>query len=214
LATQCALLELALSDPNANLPRWQETGSQVLRACRQQQRLLEVCLALARSQDRTRRREPVDLREIAAEALRAHDPGGLERIVVLEPARTTGDPDLLERLAANLVSNAIRHNIRGGHIKVETRAEPERAVLVVANTGRSIPACELSRLFLPFERLSTYAETSSDSLGLGLPIIQAIADAHGAALTARPQPTGGLEIEISFPAAPYVRQGAQEATDS
>ena len=163
-----------------------------------------ACLTLARSQGQGRapRREPVDLEEIAAKALRAYDPCGLERIVVLKPARTAGDPDLLERLAANLVSNAIRHNITGGHIKVETRTEPGQAVLAVANTGPLIPAGELTRLFLPFERLTSNPKASSDGLGLGLPIVQAIADAHGAALTAQPQPSGGLEVDISFPTTP------------
>jgi len=202
LATQCALLELALADPDANVAAWRETGRKALGACRQQERLLEACLTLARCQGRTQRREPVDLEEIAAEALRAQDPCGLERILVLKPARTAGDPDLLERLAANLVSNATRHNIAGGRIKVETRTEPGSAVLAVTNTGPVIPASELTRLFHPFQRLDSNPETSGDGFGLGLPIIQAIADAHGAALTAQPQPSGGLEVDISFPTTP------------
>jgi signal transduction histidine kinase len=200
LATQCALLELELADPNANVATWRETGGKVLGACRKQERLLEACLTLARSQGRTQRREPVDLKEIAAEALRAHDACGLKRIVVLKPARTSGDPDLLERLVANLVSNATRHNIAGGRITVETRTEPGRAVLAVANTGPVIPSNELTRLFHPFQRLNSNPEAPSDGFGLGLPIVRAIADAHGAALSARPQPSGGLEVDISFPA--------------
>jgi signal transduction histidine kinase len=146
------------------------------------------------------RREPVDLDEMAAKVLRAHDLTGLELIVELKPAQTTGDPDLLERLATNLVSNAIRHNIKGGRITVETRTEPGQAVLSVANTGSVIPAGELARLFQPFQRLNSTRAASSDGLGLGLSIIQAIADAHGAALAARPKPGGGLEVDVSFPA--------------
>jgi signal transduction histidine kinase len=200
LATQRALLELALGDPHADLATWREIGWEVLGACRQQERLLEACLTLARSQGRTQRHEPVDLAEIAADALRTHDLGGLELIVELKPARTIGDPDLLERLGANLLSNAIRHNITGGRISVETRTKSGRSVLAVANTGRVIPAGELRRLFQPFERFNSNPKTRNDGLGLGLPIIQAVADAHGGALTARPQPSGGLEVEIGFPA--------------
>ena len=82
-------------------------------------------------------------------------------MVVHEPAWTTGDPDLLERLAANLVSNAIRHNIVGGRIEVATRAESGRAVLAVANTGPLIPAGELQRLFQPFQRFDTASSDGS-----------------------------------------------------
>ena len=174
----------------------------MLGACRQQERLLEACLTLARSQGGTARREPVALEAVAADALRAHDLSGLELVVALKPARTTGDPALLERLAANLVSNAVRHNIAGGGIKVETRTEPGRAVFSVANTGPVIPAGDLARLFHPFQRLNSNPEAAGDGLGLGLPIVQAIADAHGGVLTARPRRTGGLDVDIRFPVSP------------
>jgi signal transduction histidine kinase len=198
LATQRALLELALADPYMDVAGWREIGEDVLRACRQQERLLDACLALARSEGGLRRRERVDLAAIAAEALGAHDLGRLESVVVLEPAWTTGDPDLLERLVANLVSNAIRHNVARGAIEVATRAASGSAVLSVANTGPLIPAGELQRLFEPFQRLDSSLSTSGDGVGLGLPIVQAIAEAHSAFMTARARAGGGLEIDVSF----------------
>ena len=166
LATQRALLELALTDPDADEASWREVAEAVLRACLQQERLLDACLMFARSQGKLLRREPVDLVAIAAEALQAHHPGELERVVVLEPAWTTGDPTLVERLAANLISNAIRHNIVGGQIEFRTRTESGCAVLSVANTGPSIPAGELPRLFLPFQRLNAEPRVSADGVGL------------------------------------------------
>jgi signal transduction histidine kinase len=201
LATQRALLELALADQNADVATWREIGDDVLRACRQQERLLEACLALARSQGRPKRCEPVEIAAIACEALRAHDLRGLERVVVLEPAWAAGDPDLLERLAANLVSNAIRHNIVGGRIEVATRTESGRAHLSVANTGPLIPAGELQRLFQPFQRLALHPADTADGVGLGLAIVQAIADAHDATVVARARTGGGLGIDIGFPSA-------------
>ena len=199
LATQRALLELALADPNADVASWREIGEDVLGACRQQERLLEACLTLARSQGGRQRCEPVDLAAVAAEALRAHDRGGLGRVVVLEPAWTIGDPDLLERLAANLVSNAIRHNIVGGRIEVATRAESGRAHLTVANTGPLVPAggAPAPLPTVPATRAST---SRSDGVGLGLAIVQAIADAHDATVTAEARPGGGLGIDVAFPA--------------
>jgi signal transduction histidine kinase len=200
LATQRALLELALADRDADAASWREVGEAVLRACSQQERLLEACLALARSELAPRRCEPVDLAAIAADALRAHNVSELESGVALEPAWTTGDPELLERLVANLVSNAIRHNVANGRIEVATRTRRGRAVLWVANTGPVVPAAELRRLFQPFQRLDPSPRTLSDGVGLGLAIVQAIAVAHGALLAARARAGGGLEIDVGFPA--------------
>ena len=200
LAAQRALLELVLADPTADVATWREIGGDVLGAWMQQERLLEACLTLARSQGGPQRCEPVDLAAIAAEALDTHDPIGLESVVALEPARTTGDRALVERLAANLVSNAIRHNIVGGRIEIATHAESGRAVLSVANTGPAIPAGELNRLFRPFERFSSHADIAADGVGLGLAIVREIATAHDAIVTARARTGGGLGIVVAFPA--------------
>ena len=200
LATQRALLELALADPNAGAATWREIGEDVLGACRQQERLLEACLTLARAQGKPHRRESVDLAAIAAEALRTHDSRGLERVAVLEPAETTGDPDLLERLAANLVSNATRYNTSGGRIEVATRTESRRAHFTVRNTGPLVPPAELERLFQPFQRLARDPADSAEGVGLGLAIVQEIAAAHDATLTARARTGGGLEIDVVFTA--------------
>jgi len=69
----------------------------------------------------------------------------------------------------------------------------------VINTGPVIPAAEVGRLLRPFQRFGTERTSHSEGLGLGLSIVQAIAQAHGAALTIRPQPGGGLQAEVSFP---------------
>ena len=196
LATQRALLELALGDPCADVVTWREIGEDVLGACMQQERVLEACLTLARSEGRPERCEPVELAAIAAATLEAHDLRGLERIVVLEPAWTSGDPALVERLVANLVSNAVRHNLAGGWIEIATSIESGRAVLFVANSGPLVPSAELERLFRPFQRLNA----SSNGVGLGLAIVQAIAGAHDATVTARARAGGGLGIDVAFPA--------------
>lgn len=189
LATQRVLLEVALDEPGASLAAWRQTGEAVLAACREQERLLEACLTLTRSRCGARRREPVDLAGITAHALRAENLGGLESVVQLEPARTTGDPALLERLVANLLSNAVRHNVTGGLVVVATRTAAGRANIRVANTGPHIPAVEI--LFRPFHGIG-------DGLGLGLAIVEAIAEAHDARLNARPRAGGGLAIDVSF----------------
>jgi signal transduction histidine kinase len=76
-------------------------------------------------------------------------------------------------------------------------------VVTVRNTGQEIPPTELNRLFLPFQRMGAEraSRQAGHGLGLGLAIVRAIADAHGASLTATARPGGGLEVAVIFPQA-------------
>jgi signal transduction histidine kinase len=114
------------------------------------------------------------------------------------------------------VDNALRHNVPGGHIEVVTGTRDSRAVLSVINTGPLVPAEAIGRLLQPFQRLAPDRTGHGDSLGLGLSIAQAIARAHEAALTLRPQPSGGLRVEVSFqqPTAKWQPTGPGAATPS
>lgn len=201
LATQRALLELALADPDADLADWQEIGADVLDACKQQERLLEACLALARSQAGLTRCETLDVGSLVANLLRAGDPGGLTVRSKLEPAPTSGDPALIERLIDNLLGNAVRHNRPGGWVEVTTRQSGTSAWVTVENTGPSIPASALPRLFEPFQQIADQETHGAGGLGLGLAVAKAIADAHGALVTAHAREGGGLRVEVAFPSA-------------
>lgn len=70
------------------------------------------------------------------------------------PTWTAGDPQLNERLAANLVANGDRQNIPGGWLHVATCTAAGRAIFTIANSGPVIPTGERTRLFQPFQRLS------------------------------------------------------------
>jgi signal transduction histidine kinase len=201
ITLQLALAEAALADPHADNAGWRAMTEGIIVSCQQQERLIEALLDLTRSRRRLTRQGPVDIASITSQALQAHERNELDSVVVLEPAVATGDATLLERLAANLVSNAIRHNVPGGRIEVATRTDAGRALLSVANTGPLIPAGELTRLFQPFERLGSQPQTDSDGTGLGLAIVQSIADAHRATVVASAPIGGGLEIEVKFPRA-------------
>jgi len=203
ITVQLALAESTLADPDADTAALREMGEGVVASCERQERLLESLLTLSRSQCGRLRREPVDIAAITSQVLRAHELSELDSAVALEPAVATGDPTLLERLAANVVSNAIRHNIPHGRIEVATRTDAGRALLSVANTGPLIPAGELTRLFQPFERLGLQPQACTDGIGLGLTIVQSIADAHNATVAAHARAGGGLEIEVRFPEPAY-----------
>jgi signal transduction histidine kinase len=200
IALQRALAEVALGDPNADRTALREMGQRVVVACERQERLLAALLTLSRSRCGRLPREPVDLAATAAEVLRANDHHGLTSTMALEPAWTSGDPQLLERLVANLVANAIRHNVAGGRFDIATDTAAGRAVLTIANTGPVIPPGELTRLFQPFERFGARRGSAADGVGLGLAIVQAIVTSHDGSLTTQPRTGGGLRIDVAFPA--------------
>jgi signal transduction histidine kinase len=200
IALQLALAEATLADPDADGVAWRAMAEGIVASCDHQQRLIEALLDLSCAEAGLAGLEDVDIAVVMRRVLHECELSGLECVVTLERAVVVGDPTLLERLAANLVSNAIRHNIEGGRIAVTTRTDCGRAQLSIANTGPLIPAGEVPRLFEPFKRLGSRRRTCADGVGLGLAIVQSIADAHGAILTARAPAAGGLEIEVSFPA--------------
>jgi signal transduction histidine kinase len=198
---QLALAEATLADPNADTAALRGMGERVIAACERQERLLAALLTLAGTEYGHLRREPVDLAGTATEVLRAHDHHELSSTTTLQPARTTGDALLVERLVSNLIANAVHHNIPGGRLDVATYTVAGQAMFTIANTGPVIPIAELSRLFQPFQRRDSHEHRSADGLGLGLAIVQAIANVHNAIVNAEPRTSGGLTIEVGFPAA-------------
>jgi signal transduction histidine kinase len=198
--------EVALGDPEATVDSLKESHRRVLAAGEQQERLIEALLTLARSERGIDRRDRFDLATIAARVLASSRPETDRRDVhvhaTFESAKTSGDPRLAERLVANLIGNALHHNLpSGGRIDVTTTTRDGRAVVSVANSGEPVPPAEVERLFKPFQRLGAERTDHGDGVGLGLSIVQAIAAAHGATLAARPQASGGLDVEVGFVAA-------------
>jgi signal transduction histidine kinase len=197
------LSEIALGDPGATVDSLRASHARVLAAGKQQERLIEALLTLARSERGLDEREPFDLATVTASMLhsRHHEAErrGLHVHATLEPAQTAGDPRLAERLVANLLDNALRYNIAHGRVDVTTSGRAGRAVLSVANSGPTVPESEVERIFRPFQRLGVERTDQSNGIGLGLSIVQAIATAHRATLTACAQPGGGLDIEVGFP---------------
>jgi signal transduction histidine kinase len=112
----------------------------------------------------------------------------------------SGDRRLIQRLISNLVENALRHNRPGGGVGIQVRGGGAAAVLSIANTGPVVPTEEVQRLLQPFQRMAPDRIGHGEGVGLGLSIVAAIADAHEATLTVTPGETGGLEVEVRFPA--------------
>jgi signal transduction histidine kinase len=204
LTRERAMLQVALDDPGTTAETWRNTALDVLASNAEQESLIEALLTLATGEGGLDRREPVDLAAITGEVLLARRPEasrrGLRVQAALQPAVLDGDPLLTERLTANLIDNAVRHNIHDGYLTVTTVTTPDgRATLSVSSSGPVIPPAEVGRLFQPFQRLHPRGTPDSGGHGLGLSIVRAIAAAQGAAITARACPGGGLAVDVTFP---------------
>jgi len=203
LTAERTVLQVALADPDATTATLRSACEKALQWNEQQERLVDALLTLASSERGIERWEPFDLAGIASRAIRAHQQDAGRRALridaALSAAPATGDPALAESLVANLVGNAVRHNLDGGHVAVTTATTDGKAVMTVGNTGPLIPPDEVDRLFQPFQRLGPQRLRQPGGHGLGLAIVSAIADIHGAVLTASARPEGGLEVTVRFP---------------
>ena len=204
LTRERTLLQVTLADPAATTATWQAVSRDLLASNAEQERLIEAMLTLASSEAGPGEPKSLDLAAITSEALAAARPAisrlGLNVHTDIQPAILDGDPLLVQQLAANLIDNAVRHNIPGGDVQVATGTSPAGAILSVTSSGQVIPAAEVDRLFQPFQRLGPRPALRDGSHGLGLTIVRAIATAHAATITAQPRPGGGLAIDVTFPA--------------
>ncbi len=168
-------------------------------------RLIEQMLTLARidPQSLPVPQAPVDLSALAAEVLGELAPQALARRIELAltdapHAQVAGDAALLAVLLRNLVDNAIRYTPEGGHIEVALAPSAQAVELTVTDSGAGIPAAERARVFERFYRLADSARVSGS--GLGLSIVQRIADLHGARIALEDAPGGGLRVRVRLPA--------------
>ncbi|MFF4159067.1 sensor histidine kinase [Streptomyces sp. NPDC001678] len=202
LAINRTLLEVSLSDPGAS-PELQQLGKTLLATNERSEQLVEGLLLLARSDNEIVDRKPVDLAEVASRALdQARGEAqtkGVELRGTRQPAVVQGNGVLLERIALNLVQNAVRYNTPDGWVEVTTQALPGQAVLIVENTGPVVPAYEVDNIFEPFRRLRTERTGSDKGVGLGLSIVRSVARAHGGRITAEPREGGGLVMRVVLP---------------
>jgi signal transduction histidine kinase len=197
-----ALLELALASPDTDAATLRRTCERVLASNKQQHQMIEALLMLARSQGGTDIQAAVDLAAIAQDAITIREQR-LRAVTLdadLQPAPLAGDPALLESLIANLIDNAIIHNIEeDGWISIETGSEEDSIWLRISNSGPEVPASMTTEIFEPFRRIDGERTATATGLGLGLSIVQAVADLHQAAIETHPLQGGGLRVEVQFP---------------
>jgi signal transduction histidine kinase len=205
LTAERTLLQVALADPDADVSTLRAVCQETLDLGGHQERLIAGLLTLATSEQGVQHREPADLADLVADAERERRPEarrlGLRLRTELAAAPISGDLILVESLIANLLDNALRYNVAGGHVLVATAVNDGGARIIVENSGPVIPPDEVERLFEPFQRLGGQ-RLRHDGHGLGLAIVRAIAAAHGAQVVPVAPPEGGLRIEVTFPSQP------------
>ena len=206
LAVMRTEVEVALADPDASVEDLRAAAVVVREATERAERLVDSLLLLA-SSDRLRvdglpLRERVELPQVAQAALAAVAPEVAERGLVvttaLGAAGVLGDHGLLERLAGNLVENAVRHNVEGGFVHVAAGTVHGLARLQVSNSGAVVDPTTVETLFEPFRRAGR-ARTARRGAGLGLSIVRALAAVHGGTATAAARPDGGLVVTVDLP---------------
>jgi signal transduction histidine kinase len=197
LTVMRATVDVVLAKPEPKAADLLGMGQDIRIAVDHAETLVEALLTLARNEHGLTVHEEIDLATVAEDVLDATDLRHRHPRPNLQPAMTSGDPVLLERLVANLVDNAVRYNQSGGDVWLSTSTLDGRATLVVANTGPSISPDNLDGLFKPFQRL--HERTTRDGFGLGLALVASITAVHHGQVTAHPRPNGGLTVTVTFP---------------
>ncbi len=196
-------LDVTLEDPNATTDDLRAMATVIGDANTRMERLIASLLALASSEAGVASGRSADLGRAVRPALdreRAFYVGGPLRLeATLDDAPVLGDPVLLERMAANLIENAVRYNAAVGWVRVWSGTEHGEAVLRVANSGAQIAAHELDGLLEPFRRLESSRARVTGGYGLGLAVVRAVAEAHGGRVRLHARDEGGLEVTVALP---------------
>jgi signal transduction histidine kinase len=144
-------------------------------------------------------REPVELSEVAGEAIQSlravAESRGLALSLDAAPVVVTGDPDRLRQLVAIMVDNAMRHTPASGTIRLHVHGD-HGAELTVEDEGPGIRAGDLPHVFDRFWRAPN---APPGGTGLGLAIASWIAEHHGGAITADNRPSGGARFTVRLP---------------
>jgi two-component system sensor histidine kinase KdpD len=140
---------------------------------------------------------PVSLDEVLPRAIAAFAGATVSLEVDDDAPLVLCDPGLLERVVANLVSNAVRASA-GVPVRLLANVVPGRVEVLVVDHGPGVAPDLQASMFEPFQRLD---DTSPGGLGLGLAVARGLSEAMGVGLTAEDTPGGGLTIVVSVPQA-------------
>ncbi|MDH6182240.1 signal transduction histidine kinase [Microbacteriaceae bacterium SG_E_30_P1] len=194
LTTTRTALEVPLE--HGDVPETLEPAvRRAIRATEHSERLIAALLSLSRARHGSDDVEPVSLGAVVlAELEELDDTGDLTVDVDVSDTTVLGDTTLIARAVRNLLDNAIRHNVSGGWVRVRVA----EGTLLVENSGATIDEESVALLTEPFYR-GADSRLSGRGHGLGLAIVDGIAQRHGGSLTLDARPTGGLSASLRLP---------------
>lgn len=180
-----------------------EAANDIIEGVDRSRRLVDQLLLLARLEQRPLSGYvTVSLTSLIAGQVAAHralaEKLNIELIADTAAASVIGNADALDMMLRNLIDNALRYTPAGGTVRVSCRSDERGAVLEVSDSGMGIPPEERARVFERFYRIAGSPQYGS---GLGLSIVQRVAEQHGAQLEVGPGLNGaGTCFGVLFPA--------------
>ncbi|MBI2390185.1 MAG: MEDS domain-containing protein [Deltaproteobacteria bacterium] len=151
------------------------------------------------------KRRAVDLGRFGAELV-ARLAGALDtsRITITIPEdlpAVDADPDRLERIVVNLLSNALKYSTPGSEVRLDCGRDGDRVAISITDRGAGIVPEDLPHVFDRFFRTKAARATGVQGLGIGLYITRALVEAHGGSITAESEPGRGSCFRVVLPAA-------------
>jgi len=154
---------------------------------------------------------PTAIDEVAPVALHGLDDSSRLQIAVPDGfPLVLADPGLLERVLANLFSNALRHSPKAAPPELNAQLAGDTVLLEVIDHGQGVPDEQKERIFEPFARI----DDRIPGVGLGLAVAKGFAEAMGGGIAARDTPGGGLTVLVVLPAASSDKRGDKSVLGS
>jgi len=172
------------------------------------EKIIDDLLFLSRidALDKSKLKEIVQLKEVVKRVIESRSQSainkGLEFIAEnVKPTRVKGNKDMLERMIANVIDNAIRNTQSGGLVEVVLDKSQDTVRLEIRDTGIGIPEESLPYIFDRFYVVDKSRSRETGGSGLGLSIVKWVADIHRAEIEVQSQVNQGTNFLIKFPAA-------------
>lgn len=151
-----------------------------------------------------RRREPVDMKEVAERTLHLLEPLAATQSVTIvtdfgEGCVVSASADDLYQIIFNLAENGVKYNVPGGSVTLSLKAAGSRALLTVADTGIGIPEADREHVFDRFYRVDKARSRASGGSGLGLAIVHDAVVANGGEIWVAPRAERGTVFSVAFP---------------